>query len=70
LELANLVKDTTGFDGEITHDLTKEDGTPVKRLDVSLLENLGWKSRIPLEEGIKSTYGDFLRSEENNSLRI
>ena len=70
LELANLVKDTTGFAGEITHDLTKEDGTPVKRLDVSLLDNLGWKSTIPLEEGIKSTYGDFLRCEENSSLRI
>ena len=70
LELANLVKDTTGFVGEITHDLTKEDGTPVKRLDVSLLDNLGWKARISLEQGIKSTYGDFLRCEENNSLRI
>ena len=69
LELANLVKSTTGFVGEITHDLTKEDGTPVKRLDVSLLDNLGWKSRIPLEEGIKSTYSDFLRCEENSSLR-
>jgi len=70
LELANLVKDTTGFVGEITHDLTKEDGTPVKRLDISLLDNLGWKARISLEQGIKSTYGDFLRREENNSLRI
>jgi len=70
LELANLVKDTTGFVGEITHDLTKEDGTPVKRLDISLLDNLGWKARISLEQGIKSTYGDFLRCEENNSLRI
>jgi GDP-L-fucose synthase len=70
LELANLVKDTTGFVGAITHDLTKEDGTPVKRLDVSLLDNLGWESKISLEEGIKSTYGDFLRCEENNSLRI
>ena len=69
LELANLVKTTTGFVGEITHDLTKEDGTPVKRLDVSFFDNLGWKSRIPLEEGIKSTYSDFLRCEENSSLR-
>ena len=70
LELANLVKDITGFVGEITHDLTREDGTPVKRLDVSLLDNLGWKARISLEQGLKSTYGDFLRCEENNSLRI
>jgi len=49
LELANLVKDITGFVGEITHDLTREDGTPVKRLDVSLLDNLGWKARITQE---------------------
>ena len=70
LEIAKLVKTTTGFVGEITNDLSKEDGTLVKRLDVSLLDNLGWKSRLSLEDGIKSTYGEFLRCEENNSLRI
>jgi len=69
LELANLVKNTVGFEGEITHDLTKVDGTPVKRLDVSLLDNLGWKPKISLEEGIKSTYEDFLKSEGEGSLR-
>ena len=69
LELANLVKNTVGFEGEITHDLTKVDGTPVKRLDVSLLDNLGWKPKISLEEGIKSTYKDFLKSEGEGSLR-
>jgi GDP-L-fucose synthase len=69
LELANIVKTTVGFEGEITHDLGKADGTPVKRLDVSLLDNLGWKPKISLEEGIKSTYEDFLKSEEEGSLR-
>lgn len=69
LELANLVKNTVGFEGEITHDLTKVDGTPVKRLDVSLLNNLGWTPKISLEEGIKSTYEDFLKSEDEGSLR-
>jgi GDP-L-fucose synthase len=69
LELANLVKNTVGFEGEITHDLTKADGTPVKCLDVSLLDNLGWKPKISLVEGIKTTYEDFLKSEYDGSLR-
>ena len=69
LELANLVKNTLGFEGEITHDLTKADGTPVKRLDVSMLDNLGWRPKISLEEGIKSTYEDFKKSEDEGSLR-
>ena len=69
LELANLVKNTVGFEGEITHDLTKADGTPVKRLDVSMLDNLGWRPKISLEEGIKSTYEDFKKSEDEGSLR-
>ena len=69
LELANLVKNTLGFEGEITHDLTKADGTPVKRLDVSMLVNLGWRPKISLEEGIKSTYEDFKKSEDEGSLR-
>ena len=69
LELANLVKNTVGFEGKITHDLTKADGTPVKRLDVSMLDSLGWRPKISLEEGIKSTYEDFKKSEDDGSLR-
>ena len=70
LELTNLVKSVVGFEGEIQHDLSKPDGTPIKRLDVTLLEQLGWQSKISLVDGIQSTYEDFLESEKNGTLRI
>ena len=52
-ELAEMVKKTVGFDGEIVLDTTKPDGTPRKLMDVSKLHNLGWRHKIDLEEGIK-----------------
>lgn len=66
-ELAELVKDITGFEGAIVNDTSKPDGTPRKLLDVSRLEGLGWKAKIPLREGIESTYRWFL--EHQTSLR-
>ncbi len=56
LELAQLIKDVVGFEGEIVNDLSKPDGTPRKWLDVSRLNDLGWEAQISLEEGIKDTY--------------
>lgn len=55
-DLALLIKKITGYEGEITHDLSKPDGTPRKLLDVSKLHRLGWKASIPLEEGIRRVY--------------
>ena len=55
-ELAGIVKDVTGFAGEIVFDTSKPDGTPRKLLDVSRLHALGWKARIGLKEGIAGTY--------------
>lgn len=55
-ELAETIKEILGYTGQITWDSTKPDGTPKKLLDVSRLNNLGWKAKIGLEEGIKSTY--------------
>ena len=55
-ELAYLIKDIIGYDGNIIFDTSKPDGTPRKLLDVSKLFNMGWKPRITLEEGIRSTY--------------
>jgi GDP-L-fucose synthase len=55
-ELAALVKRVVGFEGEIVFDTSKPDGTPRKLLDVSRVNSLGWAARIPLEEGIRSTY--------------
>ncbi|TDX58917.1 GDP-L-fucose synthase [Orenia marismortui] len=55
-ELAELIKDIVGFEGEIVNDTSKPDGTPRKLLDVSRLNELGWKADISLRDGIKSTY--------------
>jgi GDP-L-fucose synthase len=56
LDLAKLVKQIVGFEGEILNDSTKPDGTPRKLMDVSKLTALGWKASISLEEGIKKVY--------------
>jgi GDP-L-fucose synthase len=55
-DLALLVKKTIGYEGELTWDASKPDGTPRKLMDVSKLHNLGWKHKIELAEGIKSVY--------------
>lgn len=55
-ELAELIQTITGFTGEITWRTDKPDGTPRKLLDVSLINNLGWKYSIKLEVGIKEVY--------------
>jgi GDP-L-fucose synthase len=62
-ELAKLIKKTVGFEGEITSDTTKSDGTPRKLLDVSRLHSLGWKHKTNLEDGIKITYKWFLKNK-------
>lgn len=55
-DLALLVKDIVGFIGEIYFDTEKPDGTPRKLMDVTKLENLGWKYKISLKEGIENVY--------------
>ena len=57
-DLALLVKKIVGFEGELTFDTTKPDGTPRKLMDVSKLHSFGWKHRINLEEGISSVYAE------------
>jgi GDP-L-fucose synthase len=56
LNLAQLVKQIVGFEGDIVTDTTKPDGTPRKLMDVSKLINLGWKASISLNEGINKVY--------------
>lgn len=58
-ELALLVKSIVGFEGELTFDTTKPDGTPRKLMDVSKLNKLGYQYEIELEDGIKSVYRDY-----------
>ncbi len=59
-ELAELIKITVGFKGDIVFDPAKPDGTPRKLLDVSRLHKFGWKHKTSLEEGLRKTYKDFL----------
>lgn len=59
-ELALMVRDAVGFQGEIVFDDTKPDGTPRKLLDVSRLEALGWQAIIGLKDGIEQVYRWYL----------
>ncbi len=65
-ELALLVKETVGFDGDLVFDTSKPDGTPRKLIDVSRLRSLGWRHRIGLREGLRSTYEWYLKNSGNN----
>ncbi len=62
-DLALLIKDIVGYNGEIRHDLSKPDGTPRKLMDVSYIHSLGWKHKIELPEGIRQVYEDFKNKE-------
>lgn len=59
-ELALIIKEITGFEGNIEFDSSKPDGTPRKLMDVSKLHSYGWKHTVELREGIKMAYSDFL----------
>jgi GDP-L-fucose synthase len=63
-ELAELVARTVGYEGALTQDTSKPDGTPRKLLDVSRLSALGWTASIPLDEGIAATYAWYLEHQD------
>ena len=58
-ELAMLIKEITGFTGELVWDSSKPDGTPRKLTDCSKIHQMGWKHQISLEEGIERVYEQF-----------
>ncbi len=64
-DLASIVINIVGFKGKIKFDHNKPDGTLRKLLDVKKIQNLGWSSKIPLKEGIKRAYSDFLEKSFN-----
>lgn len=66
---AKLVSETVGYSGEIEFDASKPDGTPRKLLDVRRAHDYGWKHRIPLDAGLKSTYEWFNQALEKGALR-
>lgn len=59
-ELAELICEVVGFEGPLTFDKTKPDGTPRKLLDVSKINGLGWRATIALRDGVARTYAWFL----------
>lgn len=71
-ELADLVRQAVGFEGEIVYDSSKPDGTPRKLMDSSRLRGLGWAPQIDLADGIASTYQWFLSQlqQQPDSLRF
>jgi len=62
-EVAELVGEMVGFEGDLRFDPAQPDGTPLKRLDVSRLNALGWKASVPLKEGIKRAYEWYLAQQ-------
>jgi GDP-L-fucose synthase len=58
-ELAYIIKNITGYEGNLKFDTSKPDGTPRKLMDITKLNNLGWKYKIGLEEGIKKVYEEY-----------
>jgi GDP-L-fucose synthase len=69
LELAQLVAEVVGFQGEIKQDTSKPDGTMRKLMDNTLIRNLGWEPKISLKDGIANAYEDFLASLDAGRLR-
>jgi GDP-L-fucose synthase len=68
-ELTKIVAEVVDYQGEIRWDTTKPDGTPRKLLDVSLLHSIGWKHKIPLKDGLRLTYEDFLHKGQTRKTR-
>jgi len=64
-DLALLIKDIVGYEGKLVFDATKPDGTPRKLMDVTKLNNLGWKATIKLENGIRNVYEQLMKSGWN-----
>lgn len=64
-ELAEKVKATVGYRGEIVFNTSKPDGTPRKLVDVQKLNSLGWEAKISLNEGLQQAYNWFLKNTEN-----
>ena len=63
-ELAGLISNVVGFNGNVEYDNSKPDGTPRKLMDVSRIHKLGWKHHTSLKEGIEKTYTWFLKNTE------
>lgn len=68
-ELAQTIADVVGYEGRLTFDVSKPDGTPRKLMDVSHLASLGWSARIGLRDGIERTYAWYLSERKSGRIR-
>jgi len=64
-DMANMVKDVVGYEGELVFDTNKPDGTPRKLLDVSKIHDLGWTARIDFRDGLQGTFQWFLEHQQD-----
>ena len=69
LDLARLVAKVTGYQGRISNDPSKPDGTMKKLMDVSRLADMGWRAQIGLEAGVAGTYDWFL-AQSGEDIRL
>ncbi|ARP87423.1 GDP-L-fucose synthase [Bordetella genomosp. 9] len=69
-ELAALVAQVVGYQGDLVYDTSKPDGTPRKLLDVSRVQALGWRAEMGLRQGIEATYHDYLRHAAGQALPL
>ena len=67
-ELANLIAQTVGYEGDISFDKSKPDGAPRKLLDSRLLKSMGWQPKTSLQRGLQLAYDDFIMN--SNMLRL
>lgn len=61
--LADMMKEITGYRGDVVWDADKPDGTPRKALDGSVLSALGWRALVPLKDGLKRVYAWYQQTE-------
>ena len=64
--LSKKIAEVIGFNGRITYDFSKPDGAFQKLMDITRLEDLGWKAKTTLESGLKITYKDYLKNKNYN----
>ena len=65
MELAETIRSTVGFEGNLTFDASKPDGAPRKLMDVSKLKSLGWSDSVELQKGMKNTYHWFIENVDS-----
>ena len=68
-DLARLVKDSVGYEGELTFDRSKPDGTPRKLSDISRIRATGWEPQISIDQGVPMAYAAFLEEQGDGRLR-